>query len=797
MSAILTAWLLTVAVHGGVLMTLAWTLDLALRSRDERARGDAWRESLWRAALFGGVLTATLQIATGLPSLGGRWQFVPPASTAALFTGATLPASELNETASTVPGAAPSRLAASSAHAADEASKHAVVNTRAISTESARPPADRTHELAPTLASAQFAQNWATWLICAWLAGALIALARVMRSLLALRRALAVAAPSTDVAIHADAFELARKMGCAAPEVLSLEALASPFAATRARVVLPDWAMATLDRAQRRAMLAHEIAHISRGDPQWKICVALCAAMFWFIPFARIAQRRLDDIAELACDASAARATGSGRDLAECLAACAERHQQGPVLALAAAMAVRDSSFIQRIEQLLEGIPVMNIESKKRTSAVRALVLAALLASAACLPGIGFAPRTVYAAQDAAVPAKEHHARNQSNISIHNDDNSESTLISFSDDKHKFRASIDGKVAFNDAENDIATLSAGGRAKFEETRAGVTQRIDVSEAGGKIQRRYFVDDNEHPFDDTARAWLAKMVVEVERSGVGAEAREKRLYAAGGAKRVLDEIDQIPNDYARTLYLKLLLAHGRLAAAEVDRAVQLAGAAQTDYERRQELQAIFQTQALEAAQQITFLHQTLHFDSDYERAELLVEVAPSLVDRGDVRQAWLDAALGVKSDYERRRTLTAMLDRPGLDDAQLGSVIKASSSMGSDYERRELLIETIRRAHDVEALAPLYASSVQGLGSDYERREALFALIRSGNLGAAGAGAVLDAAAKIGSSYERREVLVELARDIPPNNNALRERYRQAAAELDENDRREAENALRL
>lgn len=776
MSEIMAAWLLTVALHGGVLLALAGIVDRALR--DNRGLGGgAWRESLWRAALCGGVLTATLQIAIGPPLPAGRWHLGPAQLSAPVMVATPSASDSSSEPASTrTPAnkwAAPRETAAATGLQAGPVQPQGVAKAGA-SFGATRWPA------------------WTTWMVCGWLAGLMIALGRVLRSWLALRRALAMAtvveSPASD-----DASALAQQSGSTSPQILSLDALASPLATSRARIVLPTWALTTLDRAQLRAMLAHEVAHLSRCDPQWKLFVAVWLAVFWFMPFARIAQRRLDEIAELACDAFAARAIGDGRDLAECLAACAERHQHEPAFALAAAMAVRESSFLQRIERLLEGNPHMQIENRKQTFAVRALSLCALLAGIVFLPGIGLNPRPVHAAEGAKVADKP--AEN-SNVSIHSGVGKDTTIVSFSDDAHRFRATINGRIAFNAEETDVASLSTGGEASFEETIAGVSQRIEVREHGGRIVRRYFVDGTERAWDGAADVWLRKLILEVERSGVGAEAREQRLFAAGGAKGVLDEIDHIANDYARSRYMSLLLAHGRLGSVDLDRAVQLAGASRSDYERRQQLQAIFRTQVLQAPQQVSFLHQAMRFDSDYERAELLVEISPALVDNAEVHQAWLDAALGVRSDYERRRTLTAMLDRPALDDAQLGAVIKSSSTMGSDYERRELLVATIRRAHDTEKLAPSYAGAVQGIGSAYERREALLALIRSGKVGAAGANAILDAAAGIDSSYERREVLVELAR-VMPRDTASIERYRKVSGSLDESDRREAERALVL
>jgi hypothetical protein len=54
-------WLLTFALHAGVLLLVAWLVDRG------RLRAQlAWRELLWRGALFGAVLSTSLQVLSGL-----------------------------------------------------------------------------------------------------------------------------------------------------------------------------------------------------------------------------------------------------------------------------------------------------------------------------------------------------------------------------------------------------------------------------------------------------------------------------------------------------------------------------------------------------------------------------------------------------------------------------------------------------------------------------------------------------------------------------------------------------------
>jgi len=765
-----SGWLLTAALHGSILLAAAWLLDRLLGNRLGAAR-----ELLWRVALFGGVISASLQLlAAPLPVL---W---PPTQPTTSRAAAPMQGQQLN-------------TAVSIAAQAQAAPRPAQSSLAIASPEPT------------TLRSLHFATSarWPIAILAIWQLGLLFATVRIARSLRHLRRALRRGSALDDCAVTRELDALARERGIAPARAYRLDDIASPLAASGRRIFLPAWAMDSLDARQLRAMLAHELAHVARHDPQWRVATACWRALFWFLPLTALAQRRLDEAAELACDAFAVEHTGNAHAVAECLAACAEQHAVGAHFRFAPAMAVRESSFFNRIERLLEGD---SMNKPDPGLGAHALALALLAAAAVSLPTITLLQAQVaHAATPAAASASggkgsdahgdiEHSG---SHISIIDDDAGHSTMtLSISDDEHKLSVKAEGKLAFSADETDVSSVGPGGSATFEETRGGVTHRIEFADRNGKLERRYFLNRSEQPFDAAAQAWLKQLLPALIReTGIGAPARIDRLYAQGGAGRVLDEIDQIHSDYVRGIYLGLLLDHGNLAPAELDRALQQAGKAGSDYERRQALSHIVLKQNLSPAQQVTFLQQALHFDSDYERAELLIDILPKLADTADVRQAWLTAGLGVKSDYERRRTLEALLAKVALDDSQLGSILDASASMHSDYEHRELLVAVVRRAHDIDALAPAYVRSAQSIGSDYERREALLALIHAGKLGPVATQAVLDAAAKIGSDYECREVLVALA-SVMPNDDASVQRYRTVAGRLSAYERGEAERALR-
>ncbi len=754
----IAAWLLNVAMHGVLLLIAACLIDRLFAMRN------AWRELLWRAALFGGVFTATLQLISAQTPLAGRWNWKE--SSAPVVSTAPIPAKSL------------------------EAAK---VAAKAIQ-PAAKPIAAMT-----TMPPPPSHPSWLSlrWLAVLWVVGALLMSIRGMLQWLRLRNAFADAVPLDNENLIYDAATIADRANIAPPALFVMDELPSPVALNGGRIVLPEWSVASLDNTYLRAMIAHETAHIARRDPTWKMAIAAWRAVFWFVP-SSFAQRRLDDLAELSCDAFAAECLGNPRGLAECLAVCAERHVDVRTFDLAPAMAARKSSLMLRIDRLLEGVAM---ETSASGIGARAVALLALVAAALALPAVGVdrsvanaspASTGVHASLDATL-AKT--GDSKSSISVHSDDDGDdSTIISTSDDNHSFAANIHGKLMLNDDETEITSLSEGGTAKFSETDGASKQRIELAQRGGKLEHHYYVENTEHAYDDKARAFMTKMATELARSGMGAESRVKRLYAKGGAKLVLDEIGQVHSDYVAGIYLRALADMDKLSSSELDRAITVAGDFGSDYERRQSLTHVFEKQPFDAPHQIAFLHQAAKFNSDYDRAETLVDVVPKLIDSADVRQAWLDAARGLNSDYDRRRTYEAMLAHNGLNDGQITTVIDASSTMSSDYDRGELLKMAAKRAQDGDAISADFAKSAEGINSDYNRREALVALMETNHFGPRAAGAVLAAAAQFNSPYDQKELLIALAK-VMPTDASLVERYRAIASRLPASERGEAESAL--
>ena len=101
--------------------------------------------------------------------------------------------------------------------------------------------------------------------------------------------------------------EIGRSLGLARlPEVHTTTARVSPMVCWTGgmiRVVIPSFLLASLDRQELRAVLAHELAHVRRRDHCVRWIEWLACSAFWWNPLAWWARRELRAAEEASCDA--------------------------------------------------------------------------------------------------------------------------------------------------------------------------------------------------------------------------------------------------------------------------------------------------------------------------------------------------------------------------------------------------------------------------------------------------------------------------------------------------------------
>ncbi|HSU15632.1 M56 family metallopeptidase [Longimicrobium sp.] len=402
------AWLATWLLHGTLLLGAAWIASLVVRSPGAR-------DALWKTALAGSLATATIFVATK--------------------HGVAPPAAEI---------------------------------TRRVLVDRAHAQAPLRTALPPLPAPGPVVPPWAPEIALAvWLAGALAGLARLEAG----RRRYWRAAGDRHAIADAEAADTLRRLRAAARVkrtiyLTAADGLEAPVAIGSAEICLPAAALAALTSAQRESVIAHELGHLVRRDPLWKVGMEIAAAVLWFQPLLRVARSQMAESAELLCDGFAVRVTGRRRPLVEALGVLAAAFRPRGVAA--AGFGDRGSPLVRRASRVLDATraPARPLPAILRG----ALAAAALAGTLAFSPGVAPPPP--------------------------------------GDVRPAIRRLEAVGVALNAGRTDVARIAPGGFLRLDENRDGRRRELSVTRgADGRALYDYRENGAPQPFDAPARRWM--------------------------------------------------------------------------------------------------------------------------------------------------------------------------------------------------------------------------------------------------------------------------------------------------
>jgi len=144
------------------------------------------------------------------------------------------------------------------------------------------------------------------WLGIAWLSGSAAALVLAAVRIDRFRRLLRQAYPAPD-AVQDQVSALSERLGLKrAPSTLWVDATVMPMlwaVGCRPRLIIPRDLWKSLNQRQRLLLLAHELAHLRRGDHVLRLFELFVTALYWWLPVVWWGRAALRDAEEECCDA--------------------------------------------------------------------------------------------------------------------------------------------------------------------------------------------------------------------------------------------------------------------------------------------------------------------------------------------------------------------------------------------------------------------------------------------------------------------------------------------------------------
>ena len=335
---VVLSWLLTYAVHSTLLLAAAAAAAWRLADRP------AWLDRIWKTAVIAPLLTASLPVHRVMPPITGLWAVRTSSARVDHSALASMPPIETPAPAPTSPAAG--RGAGKSDRPSGPVRDPGVA---AVSLESTQAV-----DAAGAGLAARAAASWPAIAASAWLIIAVVRIAHFGSRLRRVRAALASGPPIARADLLDAVEEFRRRARERRPIPLTISAHCRVPLAIGRRVVVPTRFLHELDAEQQRAALAHEVAHIARRDPAWRVAVEVVERGLFFQPLNRVARARLCDSAEFLCDEWAVRQTQAPLALAQSLSIVAAWWSPSVALpAGASAMARSESSMVRRVTRIL------------------------------------------------------------------------------------------------------------------------------------------------------------------------------------------------------------------------------------------------------------------------------------------------------------------------------------------------------------------------------------------------------------------------------------------------------------
>jgi bla regulator protein blaR1 len=169
----------------------------------------------------------------------------------------------------------------------------------------------------PSLASTHAGTSSALAALC--VASLLLGGLRLVSSIIHTRRRLRPRRALNDARLLARVELLRKRTGLPSVKLSETDRVASPLVIGAAEICLPCASLSALSDAELDAVLAHELAHIERGDGLWFPAASALSCMLWLNPVNAWVLARFRASAEFACDDRAVELTGNGLNLARAL----------------------------------------------------------------------------------------------------------------------------------------------------------------------------------------------------------------------------------------------------------------------------------------------------------------------------------------------------------------------------------------------------------------------------------------------------------------------------------------------
>jgi len=322
--------------------------------------------------------------------------------------------------------------------------------------------------------------------------------------------------------------------------------------------------------------------------------------------------------------------------------------------------------------------------------------------------------------------------KNNNSYSVNSSHNNGKSTIHVKDNGKEFKIEYEGEITLSDDDREITGISDGGFIEITKSSFGSKRRVYIeADRNGNLSYSYYVGRSEKNFNPEGKEWLAEILPDVVRSTtIAAESRVERFYAKGGAKAVLNEIEEMDSDYVESRYFSLLLDHN-LSDSELVSVIETAGnTIDSDHYLAQILKSN-QKAFLSSSRTIdAYIDASKSLNSDHYMTNVLKQVISDRSISDDQMAKLLDMTKSIDSDHYLTNVLTEIMDNRELNTQNVTRIINLSKDIGSDHYKTQVLKKVIREKNIPNNAYDAFLNTLSDINSDHYASEVIKLLFES-------------------------------------------------------------------
>lgn len=595
--------------------------------------------------------------------------------------------------------------------------------------------------------------------------------------------------------------EIKAKAGIKQPITLfQCDAITSPIALNQREIIISSNLLAEYSYAQKYAALAHELAHLKRGDMRWQNFSVFLETLLYVQPLNRILKKETVQLIEQRTDQLAAEWTGNPRALAEALSVAAKinmaqqkshlRHTEWVM-----AMKSEKSNLMKRVEQL-----IVNPITKTKNASVYLLTIIAM-SLAVSAPSMSLQQvivpsddnvvimtkdelkgMTIQAEQVDILPdgtyvftgdftitpdeelAEPGHSLNEASPDSHTDNE-------HTDNEHEgyFVTEPDkGSSHYNTSSDYQDGFGGEGSHSFSH--------IEEDDGVNKLK---ITTENDRRSLSIKAILDGQIVFNAEETDIESFPPESHMdirYNDDDTKkrmRVRRDDGAISYEYFEDNQRADIEQGKRWLAELIPEILRITG-----WHAKERLKRLYENNGA-----IAVLNEIKRIQSDHVRSEYFENLLHSAMLTSDELELAIAMTRKLESDFQQRKVLTTIVQAQMFSDETWLQVLAATKNIQSDSELANFLEIVLSKLPNVEKLHMAYFDATRSIESDFELANMLVSLIDNIELSSELRTQVLLPAVTIQSDFELARLLIAMSKSMKFDDRKTNERFMEVAATI--------------